>query len=183
MPVITDHLRFAEPLNKFLSRLPVKGLLLEIESGQGLYSRAFTQAGYSLVNIESPHAVFQNKNPYALDTHNKEITDVLVSYRSLSGIWAHETLSQRKRDNCTRALERFHEWLLPAGILYFCMPEGEGDKVITIQSVQGPIKKTQAYYTAEELMALLEYVDFKVLDAWREIKGDRSLLHVLAKRR
>jgi hypothetical protein len=176
---MTSTLRYQKALTRFLNRLTPPGTILEINSERLAYSKLFHQAGYSLIDIETTEIKLQHPNQYAIDTMYKPLEELLLSYRSLQGIWAHQSFSYYPRKDLLDILERCLDWLSPEGVISFCMPEGDGEMVRQSLTGYGNKKLLRVFYQADELASMLELAGFQVIEAWREEHNDFNYIHVI----
>lgn len=176
-------LRNQKDLDLFLARLSSGSVILEFEPGQGLYTREFSEAGHEIITIEEDWGAYlYPESLLARQTFRKSFDEIIIPYRSISGIWIHNILSFLDRDVAASRLKIFYDWLIKGGLLSFSVLEGEGDRYISEQTVQGIKRRKEVFYLASEIQGLLDQLGFIVIDAWREQKLDRSILHILANR-
>lgn len=164
-----------------MKHAPTDSLILEFEPGQGLYSRQLAGRGYEIIGI---HPLNQPviENPCLSEIHQKNPEEILFPYQHFGGIWAPSCLLGLDEAKAITRLSLFYDWLSREGILYFCVPEGEGHKVVTEHTPAGKKDKIVVYYNPEQLDDMLRQGGFNVIEAFREQRTDRAWLHVIAKR-
>ena len=78
---------------------------------------------------------------------------------------------------------RFVDWLEIGGLLYFCMMEGEGVKIVRDQMAPAAQAKILCYYQPAELEYLLQSINCPAVEAWYDRQTDKKWIHVIAKRK
>lgn len=174
-------LRYQKALTRFLDHLEPQSTILEINSERLAYSKVFFESGYNLIDIETVSTDIQHPNNYAKETIHQPLESVLLPYRSVQGIWAHQSFSYYPRKNLFYIFDRCLDWLSPDGVMSFCMPEGEGEVVQQSMTGYGNQQLLRVYYQAEELNKIIQSSGFEVVDAWREQHNEVNFLHVLCK--
>lgn len=174
------ELKYGTPLDRFLKALPEQGLILELNSGNCSYSKMFHEKGYDLLVAELDTEMPPVKNAYAKQTYFKPLLDLVIPFRTLSGIWGHHSFKEYELPELHQFLSHMIDWLIPGGVLFLSFLEGEGKKEIHHQLPFSKRKKVIVYQQPDQLATLLDAVGFTVLDAWREEgKGDQQLLQIL----
>lgn len=176
-----EQLRFAKGLNQILERASKDFPLLEIDSQSGTYTKEFLQAGLPVTVVE-PFGANHACHPAIKNILTKELEEVVIPFRSISAVWIAQALTVVSRKKAQRWLELAFDWLIKEGYLFFCLLEGEGSRSVTNQGAAGVDQKTEFYYRPEEIYAMLAFVGFEVLDAWREGSPERQWIHILAQK-
>ena len=180
---IPQKLRFSKDLDLFLKHVEPQSQIIEFEPGRGGYSQKFHEAGLKILSIEEGlESHIYPENPVVAQSFRKPFDEIVIPYRSLGGIWAHNVLSSLERSEMIRRFKIFYDWLAKSGSFSFSVLEGEGDRFITEQTPKGAQKRKESFYQASEIQSILDDIGFVVVDAWRERKLDRSILHIFAKR-
>lgn len=174
-----NELSHVKALESFMALLPEKGVVLEVNPGQGQYTRIFAAKGYKVLAAETGSAAALPV-PYAADICRGQLNDLLISYRSLAGIWAPRILSEELRDEAALSLKHFCDWIHPTGIIAFSVLEGEGEKIIR-PVMNGMPEKRLVYYHPEEISGMVGDAGLEVIDAWRELINEQPSLQVICR--
>jgi hypothetical protein len=175
----SSGLRYQKALTRFLKHLEPPATILEVNSERLAYTKIFFEMGYSVIDVETIMTDIKHPNRYAINTIHQPLEEIILSYRSIQGIWAHQSYSYYSRKQLIEVLEKSLDWLAPEGVLSFCMPEGEGEVVRQSLTGYGNQELLRVFYQADELAAILEYAGFVVAEAWREEHNDINYIHVI----
>lgn len=155
---------------------------MDLQAGRGVEARRFLESGYLVIAFEYLADMPQADLAERLLVHTTPYTDTLIPYRTLSGLYARTTLAEVSRQEALVRLRLFHDWLMPGGICYFSMYEGEGSKRIAEQGVGGRKERLLMYYQPAEIETLVRTAALETIDAWREQSHARSRLHIIVRR-
>lgn len=161
---MTVRLRFHDGLERFCSGLPEKPVLVDVNPGRGEYSEALL------------HAFPQAK----LSTVRKPPADIYIPYRTVHGIWISDRFISIAPRDMMNELNLFWEWLVPGGIAYFCVLEGEGYKLL--QGQGSAARVLQTYYQPQDLEQMVAQAGFLAKDAWRTVMNERPYIHLIIQR-
>lgn len=160
-------LRFQRGLEQFCSALPDKPVVVDVNPGRGEYTDAVL-----------------GRYPQAKITAARRAPDdIHLPYRTAHGVWISDRFVAMTPKQALSELNMVWEWLVPGGVVYFCVLEGEGYKLLKEEGtgIAGPTT-LQTYYQPHELEELAAKAGFIVKDAWRAAVSDRPFIHVLAQR-
>lgn len=181
MKTSTRQLYFEKALKLFLPHIPNASKVVDIDPKQGIYCREFARSGFEVTGIQPEEQPFID-NPFVKEMLHKRVEDVLLPYKSIGAVWAHQTLNGLPKDRCRRRLSLFYDWLAKNGVLYFGLLEGEGSKLVKEQNVTGIVSKLVIYYNPQEIEEMLSEIGYETVEAWREFQQDRNWIHVIARK-
>lgn len=110
------------------------------------------------------------------------LDDILIPYRTVHAIWIADRFISLTQAEAFTELNTCWDWLLPEGVAYLCVMEGEGNKILKDAASREGSAKLITYYQPAELENLLSQASFRVLDAWRELIAEKPYIHVLIQR-
>ena len=106
-----------------------------------------------------------------------------LSDASFEGVWANASLHHLCKEKFPQILRELHRLLSPSGALFLSVKKGSGEG-LEADKRYGGILKYWAYYTEEEIAALLEQAGFRTLhihtDAISNPYQTHSFIKVLA---
>ncbi|KUP94129.1 class I SAM-dependent methyltransferase [Tritonibacter horizontis] len=144
----------------FVAGLPDGGTVLDLGCGPGHWAARFRDDGYRVAAVDaSPEMAAYAKDTFGIDVSVAEFEDI-ESEALFDGIWAFFSLLHAPRDDFPSHLLRLRRALVPGGQLSLGMKLGEGER-------RDELGRFYAYYSEEELTALLGVLGFTVLSARR----------------
>lgn len=114
----TIHADLHDIYKKFLKYLPKKGRILEAGCGVGRDSKFFLSQGYDVTPFDgSIEMVKLATNVTGLNVLHMNFHEMSFS-SEFDAIWAQASLLHVPYENLREIFQRFHDALLPSGILY-----------------------------------------------------------------
>ena len=174
--------RFAKGLAAFLSFLTPEDKVLDLDYGQGNYSRQFVEHGLNVISFDSTGVPLPSGESRLEIIHGSPF-EAPLPYRTFRGIWARDIFIHLDSVQLTERLGQCADWLAVGGVLYFCLLEGEGEKIIHESLPTGVRTRKIVYYRAAYLDDLLQSLDCPAVLAWYEEQSDRRWMHIIAQRK
>lgn len=165
----------------FLSLLPPRSRILDVGAGSGRDLREFMRRGFRCRGIDASPSLARLAQEYSsapCDVKRIEDLDEVATYE---GIWACASLLHLPKAVLADALARLHRALVPLGILFASVQEGEGEQI----DGDG---RFFAMYTQHEFLEATAASGFEIIRSWvsedvlRDHVGPRWI-NVLAKAR
>lgn len=176
-----NELRFQRGFDGFVKHLQSGDKVLDFNYNHARYTKLFFEKGLEVIAFDK-NPLGQEKSPYA-EVLNKEPMEAVLPFRSFSGLWIADSLTGMPKDLLPSAISQCVDWLTIRGVLYLCMFEGDGEKVMQLQLPTGIETKRIVYYQPEEIDQILNYFECPAIDAWYENNLDRRWIHILAQRK
>lgn len=170
-----------EVYEKFLSRMPEKGGILDAGCGVGRDSKFFQRKGYDVVAFDGSIEMVR----LASDQLGKPALHLLfqdVDFQNeFDGVWANASLLHVPYENLRGIIQSFHAALLPSGILYASFKYGS--------FMRQADDRTFYDMNEDNIQPYLEGL-FHPLEIWKSpdtrstvaLSPDKSWLHCIAKR-
>ena len=152
--------------------------ILDIGSGPGRDSAFFKSKGYSPLCIDIAKEMIKICQERGLASCLMDIESLGFQDNSFNGAWAYTSLLHMPKLNFPKTLEEIQRILIPEGILYIGMKEGNTDQVIDDAKYPG-FKRYAALYGDEELRRILNS-KFEIL-ATSKVKLSHTYLNYLCK--
>lgn len=145
--------------DRFLPHLPAGGRILDVGCGSGRDLRVFTQRGFRALGIDSSRALVELARSYSGAECVVERIEEITYEHQFDGVWACASLLHLPRSAIEDALTRIQRALLPGGVLFASVQEGEGEHV----SADG---RLYTFYEESEFLRLVKEAGLGVLEAW-----------------
>ncbi|MAH42546.1 hypothetical protein CL614_02370 [archaeon] len=138
---------------KFIDLIPGKKIL-DLGSGGGDHAQYFSTKGLDVTCIDLSSKMIDLCKAKGLKSFVMDIEDLKFKNESFDGIWAVTSLLHVEKHNLPRVIVKLHDILRNNGILYVCVKEGTGEKII-------PDKKDKTgrfftFFSKDELLELFE---------------------------
>jgi 2-polyprenyl-3-methyl-5-hydroxy-6-metoxy-1,4-benzoquinol methylase len=168
----------------FLSTLHEKARIVDVACGRGEDSRAFFNAGFSVIAFDEFAGNVMTAQELVPEAHvfPGTIKTVTFPFRTIDGVWLHRALKDIPRQELPAAISKCFDWLKPKGTLFFSVLAGEGEKVMREQTISGEKVTYQTYYQPEQLNHILITLEFEPLNAWFTQELGKKWINVLAKK-
>lgn len=148
-----------ETLRAFMAGLPAGGRVLDLGCGPGASARWMAQAGLKVEAWDASAGMVK------LAQAQPGVVARLASFDDLAGepdgrfdaVWANFSLLHAPRKALPRHLSQIARVLRPGGAFHIAVKEGTGER-------RDRLGRLYAFYTEEELRALLEVAGFAVGD-------------------
>lgn len=170
-----------ETYQRFLKYLPKKARILDAGCGVGRDARHFQSLGYEVDAFDGSIEMVK----LATNLLGKEVLHLLFEDINFSNefnaIWANASLLHVSYENLKEILQRFHQTLLPSGILYASFKYGTSMRQVEDRFFFDMNEANIAPYL-KELFEPLEV--WKAADTRSTVAPgpDKAWLHVIAKR-
>ena len=167
-------------LEKFLSKVPPGGRLLDFGCVGGWAAARMVEAGFNVDAWDGSDALAaEATRRYGLAVTVARF-DRLEAKARYEGIWAHFSLLHDRKANMPGHLQRLHDALSGEGLLYIGLKAGDGEQ-------RDRLGRFYAYYEMQELSDLLADAGFLNIDIRGRTGagyegGESRLWHVFAHR-
>jgi len=146
--------------------------ILDLGSGNGEHADYFRKNGFIVTCVDLSDKMIElckgkGLNAFVMDIENLEFDDNLFD-----GIWAVTSLLHVPKPKLFVVIDKLHKILKDKGILYVCVKEGEGERVI--ESV-GDSKRFFSFWKEDELLKVFEK-HFSLVEFKRVVLGNRTFL-------
>ncbi|MBR9683779.1 class I SAM-dependent methyltransferase [Candidatus Woesearchaeota archaeon] len=128
--------------------------ILDLGCGSGDHSLYYKNKGLDVTSIDLSEEMLELCKEKGLNTYLMDIENLEFKSESFDGIWAVTSLLHIPKSRLTEVIKNLNLLLKSEGILYVCVKEGKGEKLIADQS-----KNTQrffAFWEEGELKKLFE---------------------------
>jgi SAM-dependent methyltransferase len=143
---------------RFLTRVPPGGHILDAGCGSGRDARAFAEAGYQVTAFDASAEIVKRAAAYTgLDVSHMTFADMAWA-EEFDGIWTCATMLHVLRDELGSTFARFARALKRGGAWYLSVKYGTGDRVVGA--------RTFTEMTEQEMQSRLEDVGLSVADLW-----------------
>lgn len=159
----------------FASRLPGRRIL-DVGSGPGLHALRFENMGLVPTCIDLSKEMIRRCKKRGLTSYVMDMEHLAFPPASFDGIWAVTSLIHVKKDRVHSVLTSFHNLLIPKGILFVSLKDGEGE------SFDEPRQKFYAYWTEEEFLRLTKPL-FDKQESWIVAKDGQRYLNIFFKKK
>lgn len=142
-------------LAEFVAAIPPGAKVLDLGCGPGTWAGAMIAAGLEVDAIDASSAMVQEASRIeGLRVWQACIED-LDGENLYQGIWANFSLLHLPKSDMPNVLAALQRLLLPGGVMHFGLKEGQGE-------TRDSLDRFYAYYTPQELTALLATLDLTV---------------------
>jgi SAM-dependent methyltransferase len=142
-------------LAEFVAAIPPGARVLDLGCGPGTWAGAMIAAGLEVDAIDASSAMVQEASRIeGLRVWQACIED-LDGENLYQGIWANFSLLHLPKSDMPNVLAALQRLLLPGGVMHFGLKEGQGE-------ARDSLDRFYAYYTPQELTALLARLDLTV---------------------
>lgn len=124
----TLHVDMSALHTRFLSHLPVGGLILDAGCGSGRDSKAFLDAGFRVRAFDGSAALARLAAEYIGQPVDVRRFDEIVERSRYDGIWACASLLHVAADELPATLARMWASLKPGGVFYLSFKHGEVER-------------------------------------------------------
>ncbi len=165
---------------RFLSRLPEHGHILDLGCGSGRDAKAFLDAGYPVTALDGSEACCQLAAEYIGQPVLCQTFNQLDFDAAFDGVWACASLLHLPYTELTSIFEKIARTLKPGGTLYASFKYGDFEGV---RNGRYFTDLTEARLTAViEPVAGLRIVETFVTGDVREGRGDERWLNVVGEK-
>lgn len=186
----TKEMILHEEIEEFMSRIPNKELpVLDAGCAFGRDTAMLAENGFKTEGIdmsdgllERAKELYPNLSFQKMDVRKLEFPD-----ESFSGVWCNATLLHLTDKDMRTALEEFKRVLIPNGIVFMSLKEGEGEEEL-VEKFSSNSARYYKYHTTDTVRKLVEASGLKVIklytinerEKWGEDKRDLNWVYCFA---
>ncbi|MEI7578409.1 MAG: class I SAM-dependent methyltransferase [bacterium] len=155
---------FSHLLEEFMGLLQPSAHILDAGCGFGRDSKVFTENGFQVTGIDLSENMITAARKYAPKALF-EIADLnALSFKpnSFNAIWAMSSLVHLDFDQVAKVIQDFYTLLKKNGILFICVKNGQGKKVVRTAEFRN-LPLTFYYYSKEQILALADKNNFQLI--------------------
>jgi ubiquinone/menaquinone biosynthesis C-methylase UbiE len=141
---------------EFAELLPNGAKLLDLGSGPGNHALFFQNRGFEVACLDLSEKMLEICREKGLKTIQMDIESLSLTDNSYDAIWAFASLLHIPRETAPQVIRNLHLILRPNGLLALAVKEGVGEQYETHEKFGGS-RRWFVYYTAEDLMKLVEH--------------------------
>jgi ubiquinone/menaquinone biosynthesis C-methylase UbiE len=165
---------------RFLALNRPSGLLLELGCGAGRDLAWFSAQGQPMAGVDlSMGMLAEARTRASAPLVQMEMSCLGFRSEAFSGLWCNAALLHLPRAAAPAALAEMHRVLLPGGLIFLSLQEGEGEGWETRPNRP---ERLFARYRSGELGMLLADAGFKVIHIRPAQAYDRTWLHALGQK-
>lgn len=126
----TVHANLTHLYERFLSRVPHRGRILDVGCGSGRDLKAFKSRGYRPFGIDSSSKLVRLAREYAgVECEVRRIQDIAYD-GEFDAVWACASLLHLPKSELGEALKRLRRALVKNGVLFASVQIGQGEQVL-----------------------------------------------------
>lgn len=153
---VTREAASADPLlAAFIADLPDASRVLDLGCGPGLCAAAMAAAGHEAIAMDAVPEMVALAAVHPGVSARIGTFDDIEGDGAYDGVWANFSLLHAPRADLPRHLAAIRRALKPGGLFHIALKTGTGEK-------RDDLGRYYAYYTSDELTALLEKAGFTV---------------------
>lgn len=161
--------RIVEFGERFLSHLPPTARVLDIGCGPGYHMAWMEAQGFRATGIDlSNEMLIQARLRVQGELIHQDMCQMTFPPASFEGIWCCSSFFHLPKTQATAALNQIQRILVPEGILYLSLLEGQ-DESWEEESRFAGVERFFARYTSEEFEALLREAHFSLVERSRDV--------------
>lgn len=152
-------------LENFIDLLTDKGQVLDVGCGCGRDTKYLMDHGVKTIGIDLSKRTIEEARRYVPDASFLVMDMRKLPYEdeSFSGILAMASIFHVPKKELPDLFAEFNRVLKDQGLLYFCVMEGKGEKIVKKSvAVKDMGPRFYAFYEREELKELLQKAGFKL---------------------
>lgn len=188
----TEEMVLHEEIEEFMSRIPNKKLpILDAGCAFGRDSAIFAENGFKVEGIDMSEKLLERAKELhpRLSFQKMDVRELDFSDESFSGIWCNATLLHLTDKDMQAALEEFKRVLIPDGIVFMSLKEGEGEEEL-VEKFSSNSARYYKYHTVGTVRKLVEASGLKVTklytinerEKWGVDKRDLNWVYCFAAR-
>lgn len=176
---LTDIHKLGE-FEKFIRLLKGKKIL-DLGCGAGEHALYFKEQGFDVRCADISEAMISLCKEKGLNAEVMDIENLEFEENSFVGVWAVTSLLHIPKEKMRRVAEKLSEIIKPAGILYVCVKEGEGERFV--EDKHDPsTKRFFSYWRREEFLKIFENF-FELVEFEKVQPGERFFLQFFLRNR
>ncbi|WP_165422912.1 class I SAM-dependent methyltransferase [Ktedonosporobacter rubrisoli] len=167
--------------SRFLSRLRPGTRVLDVGCGDGLHMAWMEAQGFQVTGIDLSTGMLAQARARGVQGKLVQMDMCHLAFppASFEGIWCCASLLHLPKAQAPMALDQLHRVLVPRGMLYLSIQEGEGEQWEVTRFAE--VERFFARYTSQEAKALLSQAGFSLDECHRDEAGPRQWISFLAK--
>jgi ubiquinone/menaquinone biosynthesis C-methylase UbiE len=166
---------------RFIELLQGKDML-DLGCGAGDHSVYFSQQGLNVTCIDLSEEMIKLCRQKGLDkAFVMDIENLAFENNSFDGIWATASLLHVPKAKIEDVVQSLHGLLRNNGVLYVCVKEGEGERLMDDKHYEGT-KRFFAFWTQEELLNMFGK-QFTVIESKKDKLGHTSFLEAFFRKK
>jgi|SRR3989344_2746399 len=138
---------------RFIDLLSEKDIL-DLGCGAGDHSDYFVKQGLNVICIDISKEMIKLCNKKGLNASVMDIEDLKFTPESFDGIWAVTSLLHIPKTKIHLVIDKLYQILKKNGILYVCVKEGEGERLI--QDMVLNSQRFFSFWRKEELLKMFD---------------------------
>lgn len=150
-------------LDEFMSLVNPPAQVLDVGTGPGFDCRYLSEK-YSVTGIEPSKKfarIAQFESPNA-EIINADVVNLELGENLYKGIWARDSLHHISSENLDLVFKKLYNALVPDGVLYVIVREGEGEISESEHKTYGELHRFYHLFSVSELNERAEKAGFKV---------------------
>ncbi|MBI4134513.1 MAG: class I SAM-dependent methyltransferase [Candidatus Sungbacteria bacterium] len=162
-------------IKESLSSLPRSARVLDIGCGPGNECGYLKALGYAPVGVDFSEAMIRIarlRHP-TVPFQVTDITELASLPGSFEAAIARSSLLHLKKPQVPAALKEIVRLLMPGGVFYCAVKEGEDEKEVTESDYGYPYTRFFSYFMPEELLALLETAGLHI-KRWERLEASEA---------
>jgi ubiquinone/menaquinone biosynthesis C-methylase UbiE len=161
--------RIVELGTHFLSHLPSAARILDAGCGPGYHMAWMEAQGFHVTGIDlSNEMLTQARMRVQGELLHQDMCHLTFPPASFEGIWCCSAFFHLPKTKATTALNQMQQVLVPGGILYLSLLEGQ-DETWKEESRFAGVKRFFAHYTSEEFETLLAQANSSLIECSRDV--------------
>jgi SAM-dependent methyltransferase len=164
-------------MRSFAALLPSEGVVLDLGAGPCQDSSELRGLGLRVMSLDrSRQMLTVAASQFPGPRVQADLRHLPLQDRSLSGVWACACLLHLDRAEVAPALEGIARALVPGGVLFISVKDGEGERCDTSAYGDG-VPRWFTYWSGEGIDAALRRAGFEIVDSVTGL-GPKEVWHV-----
>jgi ubiquinone/menaquinone biosynthesis C-methylase UbiE/galactitol-specific phosphotransferase system IIB component len=154
--------------------------ILDLGCGSGDHSQYFKEKGLDVTAVDLSEEMIKLCKEKGLKAFIKDIEQLDFEEKTFDGIWAVTSLLHIPKIKIKKVIEKLNNILKDEGILYVCVKEGEGERLIEDES--GNTSRFFAFWKEDELIKMFEK-QFYLIENKKVQQNNTTFLQAFFKKR
>jgi SAM-dependent methyltransferase len=154
-----------DDIEKFLSLIKPKSLILDAGCAFGRDSKAFIEKGNKVVGIDLSRKLLNIAKEFVsqLDTRLMDIRKIEFPDNHFDAVWSSASVHHVSLKEGKQVIMKFYNILKNDGILYLLTRMGNGEDIIEDKEIKG-FKRYFSYFSEKELTNYINSLGFTILE-------------------